>query len=259
MNRLNIGSLHSLEWRPARYNGKLIGKWFISENGILYNPETDEIRYGHDNVKGKDLHQRISIKNKSYYISRIVAEAFVPNDNPKDNIVVRHLDDNPHNNHYSNLKWGTHHENTLDAIRNGKVVYDEKRNYSKCENHPNSILTNTDVLSIIQLLNASVPLQDIANKFNVDIDVIRHIYKGKSWRYLTSKYLPFPKQPLNRVPMNQTIKDSIIKIIMENPNAMPLDIVHELGIDYNNTNKTFIGKVKRYIKQRHMSSTTIES
>lgn len=258
MNIKDTNTLHGLEWRPARYGGKLIGKWFVSENGILYNPITDEIRYGHDNVKGKDLHQRISIKNKSYYISRIVAEAFVPNENPQVNVVVRHLDDNPHNNHYSNLKWGTHRENTLDAIRNKKIVYDENRSYTRCENHPQAILTNSDVQGIIQMLNNCVPLNDISAKYNVDIDVIRHIYKGNSWRNLTLDYLPFPKQPSKRKPMDPDIKKNIIEFLENNPDAMPMDIIKILNIEYNDTNKSFIGKVKRSIKQNYGCSTTIE-
>ena len=237
--------LASLEWRKATYNYKPIGNWLVSENGILYNPFTKEVRYGHDNVKNKDKHQRISIKHKLYYISRIVAAAFVENDDKERNIVVRHLDDNPLNNHYSNLKWGTHRENTYDAIRNGNIVYDENRKYAYGETSPLAVLKNEDVKIIIGLLNKKVQLKNIAIRFNVDVDVIRHIYKGKSWRFLTEKYLPFPEQELKRKPMSKKLKKEIIEYIKENPNAKATEICLVLGIEKNNTHKTFIGNIRR--------------
>lgn len=38
---------------------------------------------------------------------------------PKEAECVRHLDGNKLNNHYSNLKWGTHSENVADSIAHG--------------------------------------------------------------------------------------------------------------------------------------------
>ena len=46
---------------------------------------------------------------KSVNIHRIVAEAFVPN--PLEKEEVNHKDENPSNNHASNLEWVTHKEN----------------------------------------------------------------------------------------------------------------------------------------------------
>lgn len=34
--------------------------------------------------------------------------------------LVRHLDDNGHNNRASNLRWGTYEENAMDAVANGR-------------------------------------------------------------------------------------------------------------------------------------------
>ena len=50
-------------------------------------------------------------------IHRLVAEAFLPN--PNNYPVVRHLDDDPENNYYGNLAWGTFMDNRIDMIRNG--------------------------------------------------------------------------------------------------------------------------------------------
>ena len=50
-----------------------------------------------------------SLPNK--YIHRMVATAFVHNDDPDTKTCVDHLDGNKHNNHYSNLEWVTRSEN----------------------------------------------------------------------------------------------------------------------------------------------------
>ena len=248
-------SLKKLKWKQATYNYEIIEDYIISENGILYNVKKNEIKKSRDNVKGKDRHQRVSIKNKSYYLSRIVAEAFVPNKNPDKNKIVRHLDDDPYNNYYKNLKWGTPKENTSDAIRNGKIIYDENRTYARGELHGNRVLDTKDVKKIIKLLNKQVPLKDISKDFDVDVDVIRHIYKGTSWRCLTENYLPFPEQKSLKKPFDPKTKNKIIKYLKKHPNAKATEITSVLNIEKTGTVKAFIQREKRKL----LSSTTIES
>lgn len=56
--------------------------------------------------------------NKLKILSRLVALAYIPN--PNNLPVVMHLDNNPRNNHVSNLKWGTHKQNTHQMMREGR-------------------------------------------------------------------------------------------------------------------------------------------
>lgn len=69
-------------------------------------------------------------------VHRLVAEAFVPN--PNGYSVVRHLDDDPTNNDYRNLAWGSQADNIRDSIANGgfftKKVYcfETDKVYSSC-------------------------------------------------------------------------------------------------------------------------------
>lgn len=55
----------------------------------------------------------------------LVAEAYVPNDNPEINNIVLHLDSNKENKHYTNLKWGTISENTKQAYEEGMAKNDK--------------------------------------------------------------------------------------------------------------------------------------
>lgn len=55
-------------------------------------------------------------------ISRLVAQAFISN--PNNYPLVRHIDDNPHNNNIKNLKWGTQMDNMRDCVKHGRLVGD---------------------------------------------------------------------------------------------------------------------------------------
>ena len=59
-------------------------------------------------------------ENKRHYIHRLVGEAFVPNPLEKED--VNHKDENPSNNHASNLEWLTHKENLNYGMRNERVA-----------------------------------------------------------------------------------------------------------------------------------------
>ena len=51
-------------------------------------------------------------------VHRLVAENFIPN--PNNYPCVLHIDDDPTNNHVSNLKWGTQKDNLQDMSKKGR-------------------------------------------------------------------------------------------------------------------------------------------
>ena len=72
----------------------------------------------HGRVKGRDIlnpHMeddgsfRVKLKYKhiakDFYVHRLVALAFIPNDDPRRKVCVRHLDGDPGNNRADNLVW----------------------------------------------------------------------------------------------------------------------------------------------------------
>ena len=60
-------------------------------------------------------HPKVIINGKTEYISRLVAETYIPNpDNKSD---VNHIDRNTENNDISNLEWATHGEIQKESYR----------------------------------------------------------------------------------------------------------------------------------------------
>ncbi len=54
-------------------------------------------------------------------LHRLLAESFIPN--PEGYPIVRHYDDDPHNNDLSNLMWGTAKDNADDRSRNERTAH----------------------------------------------------------------------------------------------------------------------------------------
>lgn len=85
-------------------------------NGIQHRPEriiNFKVEHQRDN--------RVSVilskdgKKKKFYVSRLMAEAFLPN--PENKKEVDHIDGNPQNNSLSNLRWVTSTENNNNPVR----------------------------------------------------------------------------------------------------------------------------------------------
>ena len=91
--------------------------YYITEDGKVYNAKTG--RYLKVTLRPVGYCAVNLSKNgvyKSFYVHRLVAEAFIPN--PEHKPYINHIDENKSNNHISNLEWCTQKEN----INAGTVI-----------------------------------------------------------------------------------------------------------------------------------------
>lgn len=92
----------------------------ISNFGRVKNIKTGRILKN----KIKNGREIFRIKNKDYFIHRLVAENFIPN--PNNLPMVNHRDENPLNNHFINLEWCTGKYNNEYGLRNEKISRSNK-------------------------------------------------------------------------------------------------------------------------------------
>ena len=94
-------------------------RYMVSNFGAVYSVLTHKRLKPHTKYDG---HTTVWLykdgKAKIHGVHHLVAEAFLPN--PDGLPIVHHLDDNPRNNHVSNLKWVTQKENVHYTIVTGK-------------------------------------------------------------------------------------------------------------------------------------------
>lgn len=71
------------------------------------------------NCYKRNGYKSVTIDCKKYYVHRIVAMVFC--DDYFDGAVVDHIDQNPDNNHYKNLRWVTRSENSKNTGKRNKA------------------------------------------------------------------------------------------------------------------------------------------
>lgn len=109
----NYGRVRSVDRFIEDKNQYGIYKKFLS--GKILSPSKDKFGY-----------YRIKLLGKPCKVHRLVAEAFIPN---QDNLpCVNHKDENPSNNNVDNLEWCTQKYNTNYGNRNKKIRNKLSRN-----------------------------------------------------------------------------------------------------------------------------------
>ena len=109
-------------------NIKSLSREIITSNNKKYFTKCKILKKDISNKGYYRVIFKINKKSKHYSVSRLVAEAFIPN--PNNLPCVNHKDENPLNNCVSNLEWCTHKYNMNYGTRNQRISKN-KRNKEK--------------------------------------------------------------------------------------------------------------------------------
>lgn len=108
---------------------------------------------------------------KNFRVNRLILAAFY---GWKDRLISLHLDDNPKNNRVKNLKWGTHKENTQDALSKKRLEYGERHHAAK--------ITYEIVDKIFELKKTTnMTNTEIGKIFGVTKSCIQAVLAGTTW------------------------------------------------------------------------------
>lgn len=109
---------------------------------------------------------------KSHRVSWIIHNGKIP-----EKLLVLHKCDNPPCTNPEHLFLGTQKDNWDDMVKKGRGCY-------RGELASNSKLKEKEVIEIKKLLNSSITIREVANKFNVTTSAIKCIKSGKSWSHI---------------------------------------------------------------------------
>lgn len=141
---------------------------------------SNELRKIKHSIRKRDGRCYVTIKSDSgkmltRHTHKLVALSHLPN--PNNFKIVMHLDNNPQNNHISNLKWGTSHENNLQAYRQFRKKPNIKlglENYN----------TKFDIETIKEILLdyvCGIKKKDIKMKYKISKSTLYRMVRGKSY------------------------------------------------------------------------------
>ena len=99
----------------------------VRRNGRVKKPRSDN-GYFRVDLSRNDI-------QKSYYIHRLVAIAFLPPIEGKD--TVDHIDRNPLNNHVSNLRWASRHDQNMNreyplGVSGHRHIHKQRNRWDVC-------------------------------------------------------------------------------------------------------------------------------
>jgi len=153
----NLGRVKSIERKvPHSTCG------YVSVRERMLKPATDSKGY-----------QRVALaknkKLKTYKVHRLVAEAFISNDECKPQ--VNHINGIKTDNTVENLEWCTNQENAQHAANTGLWKY------KKGHEHHRSALNESQIYRLIAMKNAGYLNKVIAKRFDISISCVKRTYK----------------------------------------------------------------------------------
>lgn len=146
--------------RDGKVYSRKSGNWKLLRGGIIKGDSAVTL-----SNHGNHLSQRVY---------RLVALVYLPKPSST-KLVIRHLDDNPLNNHVDNLRWGTQKQNMEDARKNGKL------RGSSCK-ASRAKLSKKDLILIFKLKAKGPYYKDIAKRLGVSVGTIGRVINKKSYR-----------------------------------------------------------------------------
>lgn len=157
---------------PGYYISKRGHLWSRYSNGVLstiWNKKKFYLSSTNGRYKTSVVHETLGkIKVNRY---RLVALAYIPN--PQGKSEVCHRDNNPTNDYYKNLYWGTHKENMEQMIRDGRwhtpITKDSNPNKCKRGWQCNTSLTEKEFRSIIKLRESGLTNKSIIKRLNLNL------------------------------------------------------------------------------------------
>lgn len=147
-------------------------KWYIDKNGDVFTSSTynreGKIRKVKPNINRARGYLYARTSNANYQIHRLVASAFIPN--PENKEQVNHRDSDRHNNSVDNLEWVTAKENVAHAIKYGNVSFSKNSGRLK--------YTNEQCRAVIKLIKEGMTYKKAGEVHSMPYSTVAHLMRG---------------------------------------------------------------------------------
>lgn len=148
------------EWKQIEINNEF-WDYEVSTHGRIRNLKGQILKLSNEKGYLKiTLHK--NKRMKTCRVHRLVAFAFIENDNPQEKTEVNHIDENKHNNHVDNLEWVTPKENINHGTTQNRRI--------------NKIAQKIKCVETGQIFKS---INECAREMNLDVGSIYRCLKGE--------------------------------------------------------------------------------
>lgn len=189
------------EWKPINFFEIKHGAYFISSFGRVYSC----LKFGFLSpaLSNGYLTVQLNLENgsrRTFYIHRLVAMAFVENENPDNMIEVNHKNLKRSDCFYQNLEWTTKADNIRHEVSNknhgvhqdfanktwGGKTYGESNGMNKWK--------ESQVRTMLSVLENGGSREEALSAANIEIEPnsrmnLSHIIRGHRWRHVREQYI----------------------------------------------------------------------
>lgn len=164
-------------------------RYLIGTDGTVWSKRKKKFiatrldRYGYPRV---NLYEGTKLYTRT--IHRLLALAFIENDDPENKKEVNHIDGDKENNDLSNLEWVTSSENQIHAFETGL------QKGKKGESNSMAKYKEEDVILVCKMLSEGYGNAQIRDITGYSLSFIEKIKYGETWTYLTKDYGIIPKE-----------------------------------------------------------------
>lgn len=216
--------------------GKLISlddivecRYFITEEGQIFDRYLDKFLSSHINTGYNRVAFRTKSGTQKAYYNHVLAGVVYLGDY-RNTLTVNHEDGDKSNNHISNLKWMTHHENITHAITNGLI-----KNRTS--------LTEPIVRQVCDLIVNGESVRKIADILGLKLTTVEGIKNKYNWTNISDEYT-FPPKAVYKM-MSPELIDAICEDIKNNVTSKEIADKHNINI---HTLYSFNRKYRRNIQ-----------
>lgn len=136
-------------------------------------------------------------------------------------MIACHNDGDVNNNHFSNLRWDTHKNNTLDRKKHNTYIFGE--------NAWNASFKNSMVREIIEMRANKISVKEISKKLSIKEQAVRGVLSGNFWKKIVEQEGLVLPNINDRIKLNE---NDVIRIFQLNKNGIPsTKIAEQLNID----------------------------